>query len=360
MKKLKTVVALSAASAASLLLIGGPSVAQAPAAAPQANANPGPAPIEPAAQAYAQQRRFGTYTPPTPSNRGQAVFRGVQIEVPEAFDVAATMDALPFKAPAAPKKARKILVYAVAKGFVHSSIPITAFTVDQIGKRTGAWTTTISYNESEFTAANLAQYDVLVLDNTTGLFLDTPGDDAGTAARRKALLDFVRGGKGLVLTHAGTDSYHRGGQGVWPEYNKMIGGHFKFHWLTPQQITLKIDDPKSPLTAAFGGQPFSVHDEIYTYSQDDANNRKNLHVLYSVDYSKMDQADKNVEPANGKRTDGDYMLSWIRKEGQGRVFVQALGHNEHIWSNEKILKAFTAGVQYAAGDLAADDSPSQK
>jgi type 1 glutamine amidotransferase len=54
------------------------------------------------------------------------------------------------------------------------------------------------------------------------------------------------------------------------------------------------------------------------------------------------------------------MLSWIKKEGQGRVFVQALGHNEHIWSNEKILKAFTAGVQYAAGDLAADDTPSVK
>ena len=140
----------------------------------------------------------------------------------------------------------------------------------------------------------------------------------------------------------------------------MIGGHFKFHWLTPQKVTLKIDDPKSPLTAAFGGQPFSVHDEIYTYSQDDANNRKNLHVLYSIDYSKMDQADKNVEPANGKRTDGDYMLSWVRKEGQGRVFVQALGHNEHIWSNEKILQAFTAGMQYAAGDLTVDDSPSEK
>jgi hypothetical protein len=357
-RKIITSLSIMAATTVALTLAA-PAIAQAPPAA-NPNANPGPAPVEPAAAAYQNAKRFPAYTAPTPSNRGQATFRGVQMEVPEPFDVAATMDALPWKAPATPKKPRKVFVYSVAKGFVHSSIPITAFTVDQIGKRTGAWSTTISYNESEFTAANLAQYDVLVLDNTTGSFLDTPGDDAGTAARRKALMDFVRGGKGLVLTHAGTDSYHRNGASLWPEYNKMIGGHFKFHWLTPQQITMKIDDAKSPLTAAFAGEPFVVHDEIYTYSQDDANNRNNLHVLYSVDYSKMDEADKKVEPANGKRTDGDYMLSWIRKEGQGRVFVQALGHNEHIWSNEKILKAFTAGMQYAAGDLAADDAPSVK
>ena len=34
--------------------------------------------------------------------------------------------------------------------------------------------------------------------------------------------------------------------GTWPEFNKMIGGFFKFHWLYPQLITTKIDDPKSP------------------------------------------------------------------------------------------------------------------
>jgi len=359
MKKSKTVAALSAASAASLLLVASQSVAQAPAAPP---ANPGPAPVEPGAIAYANAKRNATRDTPTltPTNRGQAISRGVQVQQPEAFDAVATLDALPLKAPATPKKPRKVFVYAVAKGWVHSSIPITAYAVDQIGKQTGAWSTRISFNESDFTAETLAQYDVLVLDNTTGSFLDNPDDPEGTAARRKALLDFVRGGKGLVLTHAGTDSYHRGGQSLWPEYNKMIGGHFKFHWLTPQKVTIKIDDAKSPLTAAFGGQPFTIHDEIYTYSQDDANTRSNLHVLYSIDYSKMAQADKDVEPANGKRTDGDYMLSWIRKEGQGRVFVQALGHNEHIWSNEKMLQAFTAGMQYAAGDLAADDAPSAK
>src|SRR5205823_9725071 len=33
----------------------------------------------------------------------------------------------------------------------------------------------------------------------------------------------------------------------WPEFNKLIGGYFKFHWPDPQLIYVKIDDPNSPL-----------------------------------------------------------------------------------------------------------------
>ena len=48
----------------------------------------------------------------------------------------------------------------------------------------------------------------------------------------------------------------------------MAGGYFKFHWNDPQEITYKIDDPKSPLTAMFKGAPLVVHDETYTFNQD--------------------------------------------------------------------------------------------
>ena len=42
----------------------------------------------------------------------------------------------------------------------------------------------------------------------------------------------------------------------WSDFNKLIGGYFKFHWSDPQLITVKIDDPKSPLTEMFRGQEF--------------------------------------------------------------------------------------------------------
>jgi hypothetical protein len=84
-----------------------------------------------------------------------------------------------------------------------------------------------------------------------------------------------------------------------------------------------------------------------------------VHVLTSIDYSLMSDSDKKKE--NPQRTDHDYALSWIRREGQGRLFYEALGHHESIYyDNPQILEHILAGMQYALGDLKADDGPSVK
>jgi type 1 glutamine amidotransferase len=366
-------------------------------------------------------------------------------------DVDKMIAALPDKAPATPLKPRKILVLGAARGFVHSSIPLAARMMEEMGKKTGAWTATVTYDAADINTANLKQYDAVFLDSNTGCFLDDPADKAATDARRAALLEFIRGGKGLAAIHATTDSYHGpscgggapggggraggpggnlatamvaqgdkdgdqklsgaelstlasswfdrldpdktgrvaqadfgprfaaltpapapnparanaangapavpGGQPLWPEWNTIIGGYFKFHWLDPQLITVKIDDPKSPLTAMFHGQAFDLRDETYTYNQESFS-RTNVHVLTSIDYDKMSPEDKAKEvPA---RTDHDYALSWIRREGQGRLFYEANGHHERIYAMRPMLEHVLAGVQYALGDLKADDSPSVK
>jgi type 1 glutamine amidotransferase len=145
--------------------------------------------------------------------------------------------------------------------------------------------------------------------------------------------------------------------GTWPDFNKMIGGFFKFHWLYPQLITVKIDDPKSPLTVMFHGQEFEIHDETYTFGMDTWS-RENLHILTSIDYDKMSAADKAKE--DWPRADHDYGLSWIHREGKGRVFYEAHGHDEKVYAMKPMLEHVLAGVQYALGDLKADDSPSAK
>jgi len=365
----------------------------------------------------------GRATPPQPT-------------VAKPADVEKMMAALPDKAPAKPKKPRKVLVLAKANGYVHSCIPLAAKTVEAIGIKTGAWSTTVTYDPAAITAQNLKDYDLVFLDNTTGNFLDDPNDPSVTDARKAALLEFVRSGKGLAGIHAAGDSYHRasgsggGGQlaaqmmaagdkngdkklsryelsaladawfdkldteragkvsqqdfaarfaallpaapagggrgpqqgrdtqvGTWPEFNKMIGGFFKFHWLDPQLITTKIDDPKSPLTAMFHGQEFEIHDETYTFGMDTWS-RTNLHILTSIDYDKMSDADKAKE--DYPRADHDYGLSWIHREGKGRVFYEAHGHDERIYAIKPMLEHVLAGVQYALGDLKADDDPSVK
>ncbi len=363
----------------------------------------------------------------------------VQNQTPDPADVQAMEAALPDTAYAKPARPRKVLVLAKAAGFVHTSIPIAAKSVEALGTKTGAYSTVITYDPADINAQNLKQFDAIVLDNTTGQFLDDPNDQAATAARRKALLDFVRSGRGLAGIHAASDSYHaaagaagraggfgpgatlaqqilaqgdknsdrkltkaeidgvaeawydtldsaKAGKltqqefstrfpsilpapaappepqqqvGTWPEFNKMIGGYFKWHWSDPQHIFVKIDDPKSPLNAPFDYKPFEINDETYTLAQDSFS-RDNCHVLTSVDYSKMSPEDKAKEPAATRRTDGDYALSWIRREGNGRVFYEAHGHGERVYKIKPMLGHYLAGIQYALGDLKADDRPSSK
>ena len=286
-------------------------------------------------------------------------------------DVEKMMTALPARAPAKPARPRKVLVLARAAGWVHSSIPLAAQTVEALGTKTGAWATTLTYDAADITAQNLAPYDAIVLDNTTGCFLDDPTDAAATAARRTALLHFIRGGKGIAAIHAASDSYHGntcgervgaptavpGGVPLWPEWNKIIGGYFKWHWNDPQLITVRIDDPKSPLTAMFKSGEFEIHDETYTFN-DESFSRTNVHVLTSVDYDKMSDEDKRKEP--NPRADHDYALSWVRKEGKGRLFYEAHGHGERIYAITPMLEHLVAGIQYAIGDLKADDAQAKK
>jgi type 1 glutamine amidotransferase len=325
--------------------------------------------------------------PPAPAPQGPAQGRGrgagraggfgggrggPQNQVARVDDVAQMLVALPDAAPATPKQPRRLLVLGKAQGFVHSSIPLAARTFEALGNKTGAWTTVITYTAADITEENLKQYDAIVLDSTTGTFLDEPNNQAVTDARKKALLDFVRGGKGLIAIHAGTDSYHsegNGGDPLWPEFNQMINGYFKWHWSYPTQIVMKVEDVDNPINASFtragrgggprtaaGAETLAVVDEVYTYAMGSWD-RSKAHVLTSIDYAKMPAEVKAQEPANGKRTDGDYVLSYIQKEGSGRVFVELLGHHESIYKLRPMLEHILAGTQYALGDLQADDSP---
>jgi type 1 glutamine amidotransferase len=313
---------------------------------------------------------------------GQGGGRAAQPQVARVTDLMQMMSALPESAPAAPKQPRRVLVLAKAGGFVHSSIPLAARTIEALGQKTGAWTTVITYSAADITEQNLQPYDAIFLASTTGQFLDDAADATVTAARRKALLEFVRGGKGIAGIHAATDSYHGGAPGtppaaaggrppvdggapLWPEFNRLIGGYFKYHWLYPTQIAVKIDDPENPVNAAFTSlnkqtgvrlpRPFSVVDEVYTFNEASWS-RERAHVLTSIDYGKMPAEVKAQEPAP-QRTDHDYALSYLQREGKGRVFVQVLGHDESIYKMPSMLAHILAGVQYALGDLEADDSP---
>jgi type 1 glutamine amidotransferase len=264
--------------------------------------------------------------------------------------------ALPAEAPAKPQKPRKVLVFTLASGFVHSSIPTGAKTFELMGKKLGTWDTVISHDKEMFQPDKLNEFDAVIMESTTGeLFGLKRGDykkmndeeKAHNDALRQSLVDYVKLGHGLVGVHAAGDCSYD-----WPEYGEMIGGYFNGHpW---QHVTYKIDDPSSPLTAMFPKNGFELSDETYTYKKEPYS-RSKLHVLASIDTSKMSDADKAHE---NRPYDHDYALAWVHQYGKGRVFYAAHGHREEIYWNPVMLKFYLAGIQYALGDLQANDAPS--
>jgi uncharacterized protein len=177
------------------------------------------------------------------------------------------------------------------------------------------------------------------------------------AGQHRQLTDTVEASGGKASVDVGAP--------LWPDFNRLIGGYFKRSWLYPMQIAVRIEDPDNPINAAFTSlnattgvrmpRPFSVVDEVYTFNETSWS-RARGRVLTSIDYSKMPDEVKAQEPPP-RCTDHEYALSYIQREGKGRVFVEVLGHDESIYKMPSMLAHILAGMQYAIGDLQADDSP---
>ena len=263
-----------------------------------------------------------------------------------------------------PAVARKVLIYSHCNGFNHSSgIEAAKTAFPAIGKKTGAFECVVSDDLANFEADTIQQFDAIIFSNTTGeLFTGkafdqcaqrpAKEDEAKTTERlRKNVVDFVKGGRGIMGIHSATDCSYG-----WREWGEMIGGYFIGHpWA---KIWVTNDDPNSPINAAFQGRGFQIGDEIYTYGPSrvlkwDAYGRDVNRVLLSVDMEKS-------KIAKGPRADNDHGLSWIKTYGKGRTFYCAFGHDQRAFVNPAVLQHMLAGLQFVLGDLKADAAPKSR
>lgn len=261
--------------------------------------------------------------------------------------------AVPAQARARAAKPRRLLVFSRAWGYKHSSIPYGKSMAKAMADKTGAFEVTFAEDDSYFDRDRLWQFDAVFFNNTNNeIFLPEdfsklpPSEQQAALVRdallKKNLIQFISGGKGLVVIHAGVASFRK-----WPEYGSIIGARFENHpWNAGSTITLKMEDSSHPLCQAFPAAHFEVTDEIYQFKEFD---RNKLRVIYGIDTSGMDlKSNKGI-----RRTDKDFALGWIKNYGEGRVFYSALGHQHDIFWNETLLRHFLDGFQFALGDLPA-------
>ena len=267
-------------------------------------------------------------------------------------------EALPVKAPVQPKKPRKMLVSNLCKRDDrivrgHPSIPFGSYALEQMGKRTGAYEVVVSDDIEMFRPEKIKQFDAICFNNTMGVLFEAPELQA-------SLLEFIANGKGFVGIHAAAATFVQHPRyDQWPPFGQMLGGteNGGHPWKPDESITIKIDDRRHPINAVFQSKGFEIAEEVYQWQEQDLRGR--LRVLLSIDTEKTDAGPtRKILPV--RRKDLDFPMTWIKPHEKGRVFYTAFGHNPQIFWNKELLAHFLAGIQYALGDLDADDTPSGK
>jgi type 1 glutamine amidotransferase len=254
--------------------------------------------------------------------------------------------ATPRQALVPPKKPRKLLVTDIQMYSGHGTIPHGNYLLEQMGKRTGAFTPTFSNDLELLKYPRIKDFDAVFLNNICGMVYNDPEVRAG-------ILRYVQEGGGMGGNHAVTFANNN-----WPEFADMMGGWAGAHHT--EKLVVKVDDPNSPLMKSFGPMSFEHTDEFYQFPMYSPYSRQKQHVLMSIDVEKSDRATNNRFCTECTRPDQDYGLAWIKEYGKGRTYFTPLGHTEIMYTDPRWTNHLLAAVQYILGDLDADATPSAK
>ncbi|MDF1837073.1 MAG: ThuA domain-containing protein [Planctomycetota bacterium] len=234
------------------------------------------------------------------------------------------------------RKEAKVWVFVHSAGYEHQVAKAGESGESLVESSWKAWAETddrfsveISRDVNGFTTEHLSTLDA-VFFYTTG---EVPISEEG----RAALKAFVEGGGGFVGSHCATDTFYE-----WPWYGRMLGGYFDGHpWNSESTVTVKVED-KNHCSTEHLGDEFSITDEIYQHK--DPYSRKKQHVLMGLDTEKSPMDVEGIH-----RTDGDFAISWTKRQGKGRVFYTALGHRADVWNDPRFQKHLVEGMIWAAG-----------
>jgi type 1 glutamine amidotransferase len=287
----------------------------------------------------------------TPKALGPPVMEEAHAEQKRRVDAA-----VPAKAPAKPKKPRRILVSSLTirdgkpwRSSSYLALPAMRYAIAELGRRTGAYEAVFSNDPEMLRPEKLRGFDAICFANTNGVLFED-------AALRQSLLDFIAKGKGLIGIHdaiATFVQYPKYDQ--WPAFGQLLGGTENGgHPWNGELMTLKVEDRRNHLTAMFPEGEFRITDQAFQLQEPEFRSR--LRVLLSIDLAKTPlPAGRRILPVRSK--DMDFPVSWVHPYKKGRVFYLGLGHSSDVFWNAKVLEHLLAGIQYATGDLKVKDKP---
>ena len=212
----------------------------------------------------------------------------------------------------------RVLIFSKTTGFRHDNIPSAIAAIKKLGQEHN-FTVDATEDSNAFTTQNLHKYDLVCFASTTGTILDD--------SQKKALEQFVEGGKGWMGIHSASDTEYD-----WAWYGKLVGAYFKGHPPGGQRVWVKIENRGNPSTNAM--PKFWVRpDEWYDFR---TNPRENVTVLASLDESFY------------RDNPQDHPIAWCHWQGRGRSWYTEMGHFQEAYTDPMYVQHLYGGLMWAA------------
>ena len=238
---------------------------------------------------------------------------------------------------------KRVLIWTdTTTGYQHDSISHAAAVMERLGGESGAYEAYIRSDSQWITKQPIAEpaRHTHNLNDFDAIFFFGTGDNLN-AQQKKDLMAFIHDdGKGFIGAHTGDDAFFD-----WPEFGEMIGGYFDNHPWNVFDAPVIVEDPKFPAMKPFPAR-FTIRDEIYEHRNFSS---KKVHVLASLDASKLDYSKPNIH-----RADRDFPVAWAKMYGKGRVFYSSFGHAAETWDNPMVQKMYVEALRWALRETGED------
>src|SRR5688572_22793828 len=233
-----------------------------------------------------------------------------------------------------PSGQRAVLLFSKSTGFRHGeSIERGKQVFGDLAKKNN-WFLYGTDEGGVFNAEQLAKFDVVIFNNSTGRLLN---DD-----QQEVLQQYVENGGSLIGIHgAGDDSHHWD----WYEQN-LVGSLFSHHSLNPQfqKTEITLDAVQDSLMSQGLPARWTHADEWYVFFENPRD--KGFNIIYTIDGEKINP-DGNIMFTKDKNfgMGKDHPVAWYRTTGKGRTFYTSMGHDASAWKQDAFVRMLENAVK---------------